>query len=66
MLIVFILIIVLSAIEMVSVTSVMPFLAVAAKPDLVQSNEILKKVYDLFSLKNQKAFLSFWVLQLPE
>ena len=43
MFVLFTLILILSAIEMASVTSVMPFLAVAAKPDLIQSNEILKK-----------------------
>ncbi len=39
MVIVFVLVLILSVIEMASVTSVMPFLAVAAKPDLIQSNE---------------------------
>ena len=59
MLIVFFLIIILSVIEMASVTSVMPFLAVAAKPDLIQSNEILKKTYDYFMFKNADSFLVF-------
>lgn len=59
MLIVFVLILILSVIEMASVTSVMPFLAVAAKPDLIQSNEILKKIYDFFSFKKSESFLIF-------
>ena len=59
MLIVFGLIITLSAIEMASVTSVMPFLAVVAKPDLIHSNEILKKIYDYFRFKNADTFLVF-------
>ena len=59
MIIVFVLIIILSAIEMASVTSVMPFLAVAAKPDLIQSNEILKKIYDFLNFKRASSFLIF-------
>ena len=59
MFILFVLIIILSAIEMASVTSVMPFLAVAAKPDLIQSNEILKKVYNYFGFNNSNSFLVF-------
>ena len=59
MFILFTLILILSAIEMASVTSVMPFLAVAAKPDLIQSNEILKKIYDYFGFKNSDNFLVF-------
>ena len=59
MIILFILILVLAAIEMVSVTSVMPFLAVASKPDIIESNEILKNVYDYFGFKNSDSFLIF-------
>jgi len=55
--ILFILILVLSVIEMASVISVMPFLAVAAKPDLIQTNVLLKKVYDFLNFDNTNSFL---------
>ena len=59
MVILFVLILILSVIEMASVTSVMPFLAVAAKPGIIQSNEFIKKVYDFLGFKDSKSFLIF-------
>ncbi len=56
-LILFILILILSIIEMASVISVMPFLAVAARPDLIESNEILKRVYDFLNFTDTDSFL---------
>jgi len=56
-LILFILILILSIIEMASVISVMPFLAVAARPDLIESNEILKTVYNFFNFTDKNSFL---------
>ena len=55
--ILFILILILSVIEMASIISVMPFLAVAAKPDLIQTNNVLKTVYDFLNFTNTNSFL---------
>lgn len=56
-LILFILILILATIEMASIISVMPFLAIAAKPDLIHTNNILKTVYDFLNFKNTNSFL---------
>lgn len=57
MLILFSLILVLAVIEMASIVSVMPFLGVVAEPGLIQSNIILKTVYDYFGFKDSDSFL---------
>lgn len=57
MFILFALILILAVIEMASVISVMPFLTVASKPELIQSNVILKSVYDFFGFQSSSSFL---------
>ena len=57
MLILFFIIICLSAIEMAGVTSIMPFLAVASKPELIKINPYLNNVYDFFNFQKTESFL---------
>ena len=57
MLILFCMILVLSAIEMAGVTSIMPFLAVASKPELVETNRYLNNVYNFFNFHRTESFL---------
>ena len=51
------LILFMSFLEAVGVLSVLPFFAVLANPQLIDSNPILKAVYDNFGFNSQKAFL---------
>ena len=59
MVLLFCLIIILSAIEMAGITSIMPFLAVASKPELVESNQYLNNIYNFFNFKKTENFLVF-------
>ena len=46
-------------IEMLGIASILPFMAVVANPDIIQTNQWLKLVYDYFALTSQKSFLFF-------
>ena len=51
------LIIVMAFLDMVGVASIMPFMAVLAKPELVESNRILAEVYALFGFTDKNEFM---------
>ncbi len=57
MFILFFIIICLSVIEMAGVTSIMPFLAVASKPELINTNPYLNNVYNFFNFQKTESFL---------
>lgn len=54
-----VLMIVTGVFESLGVVSIFPFLAVAAKPELIQTNEVLRSVNDILGLQSEQAFLSF-------
>jgi len=49
--------ILLGIIEVIGVSSIMPFIAVASQPELIQSNEYLSLFYTTFNFTSDKAFL---------
>ena len=51
------LIIVMAFLDMMGVASIMPFMAVLAKPELVELNPILSQFYALLGLSNKNEFL---------
>lgn len=55
----FIVILISGVVEMVSVASVLPFLAVVADPDIVRDHKILHEVYVFLDLETVKAFQIF-------
>jgi ATP-binding cassette, subfamily B, bacterial PglK len=59
MIILLFMILVLSFVEVVGVGSMLPFLAVAADPDIIESNQYLKKAYDILGFINKNSFLLF-------
>lgn len=59
MIVLFILILVLSFIEMMGISSVLPFLAVASKPSLVTENKYLFTVYKYIGFSSIEYFLIF-------
>ncbi len=46
-------------IEMAGIASIMPFMAVVSKPDVVQTNKWLKRAYDFFEFTSLHNFLLF-------
>lgn len=52
-----IIVIVMTFIEAVGVISIMPFLAALASPESIDSNVLLKKIYVLLNVKNEKDFI---------
>lgn len=56
-LIVLIFTIVMACIESAGVLSIMPFLAVLANPDIVNTNKTIHNIYILFSVSNYKEFI---------
>lgn len=48
-----------ATIELAGIASILPFMAVVAKPDIVQTNRWLKKCYDFFHFTNLHSFLYF-------
>jgi len=46
-------------IEVVGVSSIMPFMSVVANPDIIESNKWISGVYNLFNFKNTDRFLFF-------
>jgi len=53
------LIIVMAFLDMIGVASIMPFIAVLATPDLVQSNRYLAGAYDFFGFSDRDSFMFF-------
>lgn len=51
------LIVVMALLDVVGVASIMPFMAVLAKPELVESNRFLAEAYALFSFSNKNEFM---------
>lgn len=51
------LIIVMAFLDMIGVASIMPFMAVLATPDLVQSNRYLAAAYDFFGFNDRDSFM---------
>jgi len=49
--------ILLGIIEVLGVSSIMPFIAVASQPELIQSNEYLSMIYKAFNFTSDKTFL---------
>lgn len=49
--------ILLGVIEVLGVSSIMPFIAVAAQPELIQTNEYLSKVFTMFNFTSDRNFL---------
>jgi ABC-type bacteriocin/lantibiotic exporter with double-glycine peptidase domain len=49
----------LAIIEMAGIASIMPFMAVVARPEVVESNRWLKQTYDFLGFSSPKSFLSF-------
>ncbi len=49
--------IILGVIEVLGVSSIMPFIAVASQPGLIESNEYLHKAYTLLQFSSEKMFL---------
>lgn len=47
----------LGIIEVLGVSSIMPFIAVASQPELIQSNEYLAAVYRIFHFTSDRSFL---------
>lgn len=47
----------MALIEVVGVGSIMPFMAVAAKPEVIHTNQYLRSVYEFFNFKSDKTFL---------
>ena len=53
---------VLSFIEIVGVSAIMPFISVASNPDLIYSNQYYKVVFDFFNLKSSQEFIAYFGL----
>ncbi len=51
-----IMILVMAILDTVGVASILPFIAVLSNPDLVQSNEILSKLYEIGNFQNNQDF----------
>lgn len=49
----------LGLIEMMSVASIAPFVAVVSHPEMITSNYYLSKIYNYFSFANEKQFILF-------
>ncbi|MFH2113874.1 MAG: ABC transporter transmembrane domain-containing protein, partial [Spirochaetota bacterium] len=53
------LILILAFVEMVGVSSVLPFLSVAATPEVVETNEFLRSIKAALGIRETKTFLGF-------
>lgn len=52
-------VIVMGLVEMVSVATILPFLAVVAKPEVIEMNPYLNQVYQFFGFTQSKYFILF-------
>ena len=50
-------ILVMAVLDVVGVASILPFIAVLANPELIQSNSILNAIYMKFEFDNSNQFL---------
>jgi ABC-type multidrug transport system fused ATPase/permease subunit len=58
-----VMILIMSLLEMVGVASIFPFMSVLANPDIIETNVILKKIFDyskMFGVENYQQFLFFF------
>ncbi len=56
----FIMILTMAILDMIGVASILPFMAVLVNPDIIETNEILNKIYffsNVFGVDNKKEFL---------
>lgn len=53
------LVFIMSLFDMIGVASIMPFIAVLADPEIIDSNVYLRQLYSFMSFNNDEAFLSF-------
>jgi ATP-binding cassette, subfamily B, bacterial PglK len=58
-LLVFVLMFMVALFEAVGVASIMPFMAVLANPEVVESNRYLASIYDRLNFRSVDAFLFF-------
>lgn len=49
----------MAGIDMAGIASILPFMAVVANPDVIQTNQWLKKAYDFFQFSSLRSFLFF-------
>ena len=47
----------LGILELAGIGSIMPFLSVASKPEIIQTNAYLKRVYEIFQFQSVESFL---------
>ncbi len=59
LLLLFALILMLAFVEMVGVSSIMPFLAVAANPALIETNPYLARAFEMLGFESREIFLIF-------
>jgi ATP-binding cassette, subfamily B, bacterial PglK len=50
---------IMAFLDMIGVASLLPFISIAANPELIRSNAYLSKVYDYFSFRDEFQFLFF-------
>ncbi|KJV41249.1 ABC transporter ATP-binding protein [Acinetobacter brisouii] len=53
------LVVIMAFIEAAGVISIMPFLAVLSNPAVIETNDLLKKIYQLFSVENNRQFIVY-------
>lgn len=59
LLLVLTLVVIMAFIEAAGVVSIMPFLAVLSNPAVVETNGLLKKIYQLFPVENNRQFIVY-------
>lgn len=59
LLLVLMLVVIMAFIEAAGVVSIMPFLAVLSNPAVIETNGLLKKIYQLFAVDNNRQFIVY-------
>lgn len=59
LLLVLMLVVIMAFIEAAGVVSIMPFLAVLSNPAVIETNGLLKKIYQLFPVENNRQFIVY-------
>lgn len=59
LLLVLMLVVIMAFIEAAGVISIMPFLAVLSNPAVIETNGLLKKIYQLFAVDNNRQFIIY-------
>lgn len=54
----------LSVIETIGITAIMPFISIASNPELIHTNEYYKIVYDFFEITSSKNFIIYFGISL--